>query len=181
MLQVRLQKRRGDFALDVAFETPSPGLVALFGPSGCGKTTIVNLISGLLTPEAGAVRLSGETLYDSARGIDVRAERRRIGYVFQDSRLFPHLDVRANLLYGAKRSVGGAAHIPLDEAVELLGLGAGPASCRAVSASASRSAERSSAIRSSCCSMSPSPRSISPGARRSYPTSSGCATDCRSR
>jgi molybdate transport system ATP-binding protein len=122
MLEVQLKKHRGGFALDVAFATEGAGLIALYGPSGCGKSTIVNLIAGLLTPEEGSVRLGGATLFDSARGIDVPAERRRIGYVFQDARLFPHLDVQANLRYGEKRSPAGEPHVPFDEAVELLGL-----------------------------------------------------------
>jgi molybdate transport system ATP-binding protein len=123
MVHVELKKRRGEFALEVAISTAGPGLIALYGPSGCGKSTIVNLIAGLLRPEEGLVRLGGVTLFDSARGIDVPAERRRIGYVFQDSRLFPHLDVRANLRYGERRSPAGEPQIPFDEAVELLGIG----------------------------------------------------------
>ncbi len=122
MLEVRLRKHRGDFALDVAFAAASPGLIALYGPSGCGKSTIVNLIAGLLRPEEGVVRLGGATLFDSARGLDVPAERRRIGYVFQDARLFPHLDVHANLRYGEKRSPAGEPQIRFDETVELLGI-----------------------------------------------------------
>ncbi len=123
MVEVQLKKRRGDFALEVAFAMESPGLIALYGPSGCGKSTIVNLIAGLLKPEQGVIRLTGATLFDSEHGIDVPAERRRIGYVFQDSRLFPHLDVQGNLRYGEKRSPAGEVHIPFEEAVELLGLG----------------------------------------------------------
>jgi molybdate transport system ATP-binding protein len=122
MLEVELKKRRGDFALEVRFAMDGPGLIALYGPSGCGKSTIIDLIAGLLRPDAGLVRLSGGTLFDSAHGIDVPAERRRIGYVFQDSRLFPHLDVRANLRYGEKRSPAAEPQIPFEEAVELLGL-----------------------------------------------------------
>jgi molybdate transport system ATP-binding protein len=123
MVEVRLKKHRGDFALDVAFAAEGPGIIALFGPSGCGKSTIVNLVAGLLRPEEGLVGLGGVTLFDSARAIDVPAEKRRIGYVFQDARLFPHLDVRANLLYGDKRSPHAEPQIPFDEAVELLGIG----------------------------------------------------------
>jgi molybdate transport system ATP-binding protein len=122
MVEVRLKKRRGDFALDVAFAAEGPGLIALFGPSGCGKSTIVNLVAGLLTPEDGLVRVGDVTLFDSARAIDVPAEKRRIGYVFQDARLFPHLDVLGNLRYGEKRSPPGEPQTPFDEAVELLGL-----------------------------------------------------------
>lgn len=123
MVEVRLKKRRGDFALDVAFAAEGPGVIALFGPSGCGKSTIVNLVAGLLRPDEGLVRLGGVTLFDSSDAIDVPVDKRRIGYVFQDARLFPHLDVRANLLYGDKRSPSGEPQIPFDEAVELLGIG----------------------------------------------------------
>jgi len=122
MVEIRLKKRRGEFALDVAFAAEGPGVIALFGPSGCGKTTIINLIAGLIRPEEGLVRLEGVTLFDSARRIDVPVEKRRIGYVFQDARLFPHLDVRANLRYGESRSPSGPDRIRFDEAVELLGL-----------------------------------------------------------
>jgi len=102
---------------------PSSGVIALFGPSGCGKTTTVHAIAGLLRPDAGIVRVGGATLFDSTRGIDVPAERRRIGYVFQDARLFPHLDVLRNLRYGAKRAPDDGPRIAFDEVVELLGLG----------------------------------------------------------
>jgi len=127
VIEVVLKKRRGSFALDVAFRTPngesdSPGVIALFGPSGCGKTTTVHLLSGLLRPDAGIVRVGDATLFDSARGIDVAAERRRIGYVFQDARLFPHLDVLRNLRYGAERAPQEGLRVDFDEVVDLLGL-----------------------------------------------------------
>jgi molybdate transport system ATP-binding protein len=129
LIEVALQRRRGTFALDVAFRTsdePSgaPGVIALFGPSGCGKTTTVHAISGLLRPDAGIVRIGAATLFDSTRGIEVPAERRRIGYVFQESRLFPHLDVLGNLRYGARRAGQEGPQIDFDEVVDLLGLGA---------------------------------------------------------
>ena len=100
MLSVQLTKQRGDFRLELAFAAPASGLIALFGRSGCGKSTALNLIAGLLPADSGRIELEGHTLYDAARGIDVPAERRGIGYVFQDARLFPHLDVLANLRYG---------------------------------------------------------------------------------
>lgn len=124
MLVVELQKTRGAFHLDVAFQAPTPGLIALFGRSGCGKSTVVNLISGLLAPHAGSVRLNDTVLFDSRQRIDVPVERRRVGYVFQDSRLFPHFDVLGNLRYGEKRAPLADRRIGLEEIIELLGLGA---------------------------------------------------------
>jgi molybdate transport system ATP-binding protein len=122
VLSVRFKKQRGDFRLDVAFSAPTPGLIALFGRSGCGKSTVVNLIAGLLSPDEGFVRLGDETLYDCAARIDVPAERRRIGCVFQDARLFPHLDVLGNLRYGERRARIQPHAIRFDDIVDLLGL-----------------------------------------------------------
>ena len=124
MLTVDLKKRRGVFTLDVAIRAPTPGLIALFGRSGCGKSTLVNLIAGLLHPDEGVVRLDDAVLYDSANRVNVEVERRRIGYVFQDARLFPHFDVLGNLRYGEKRApkVRATSRIQLDEIVDLLGL-----------------------------------------------------------
>jgi molybdate transport system ATP-binding protein len=124
MLRVSVRKQRGEFALDAAFEAPSPAVVALFGPSGCGKTTVVNLVAGLLAPDEGRIELDGEMLCDTARGIAVPAEQRRLGYVFQDARLFPHLSARRNLEYGWKRSDAVAGPVRFDDVVALLGLGA---------------------------------------------------------
>jgi molybdate transport system ATP-binding protein len=122
MLSVRLKKRQGAFELNIAFESTASGLVALFGRSGCGKTTTVNLIAGLLRPDEGSIRLGDQVLYDSDTGINVPVEHRRIGYMFQEPRLFPHLSVLGNLRYGDKRAPRAARHIELDEVVELLGL-----------------------------------------------------------
>src|SRR6202035_2477102 len=87
MLSVNIAKRRGSFVLDVAFQVPTPGIVALFGRSGCGKTTVVEILAGLLAPDAADVRLDEAVLVDTAAQLSVPAERRRIGYVFQDARL----------------------------------------------------------------------------------------------
>jgi molybdate transport system ATP-binding protein len=122
MLAVNVAKRRGAFALEVAFKAPTPGIVALFGRSGCGKTTVVEILAGLLAPDAGAVRLDDVVLVDTAAGRSLPAERRRIGYVFQDARLFPHLDVRGNLRYGQKRAPAPPHAIAFDEVTDLLGL-----------------------------------------------------------
>jgi molybdate transport system ATP-binding protein len=123
MLQVSVTKRHPGFALDASFDAPTPGVTALFGRSGSGKSTLVNIISGLLAPDSGQVRLDDEILTDTTRGIAVPVEQRRIGYVFQDARLFPHLTVLGNLRYGERRR-HAAVIIGLEEIVTLLGLGA---------------------------------------------------------
>lgn len=122
MLQVALRKQRGGFVLDAAFTAPAPAVVALFGPSGCGKTTLVNIVAGLLAPDAGRIEIDGEVLCDTAAGFSVPAERRRIGYVFQDARLFPHLNVRGNLEYGFSRNRGSTGRMAIDDIIGLLGL-----------------------------------------------------------
>jgi molybdate transport system ATP-binding protein len=125
MLRVRLRKRRGDFSLAVDFHAPVPGITALFGRSGCGKSTLISLIAGLLSPDEGHVQIGAEVLVDTERKVEVDARHRRIGVVFQDARLFPHLSVLGNLQYGAKRlPKGHAAPIGFDDVVAMLGLGA---------------------------------------------------------
>jgi molybdate transport system ATP-binding protein len=121
MLTVRAAKQRGSFHLDVGFELPTPGVAALFGPSGCGKTTAVNLVAGLLRPDRGRVALDDTVLFDSERGIDVPVEKRGIGYVFQDARLFPHLSVDGNLKF-AERRAARTGYIGFDRVVDLLEL-----------------------------------------------------------
>jgi molybdate transport system ATP-binding protein len=120
MLSVDIALARGAFRLEVKFEAATPGVIALFGRSGCGKSTLVNLLAGLIAGARGSIEVDGETWFDSARGIQVKTERRRIGYVFQDARLFPHYTVRGNLLYGAPRD--GVAAAGFDDVVQLLGL-----------------------------------------------------------
>jgi molybdate transport system ATP-binding protein len=121
MLSIKVIKHRDAFALDVAFEAPTPGVVALFGRSGSGKTTLIDIIAGLLAPESAAVRLDELVLIDTSAQFALAAERRRIGYVFQDTRLFPHLNVRGNLLYGKKRAPPPHT-IGFADVVALLGL-----------------------------------------------------------
>jgi molybdate transport system ATP-binding protein len=101
MLALDVEKRLGDFSLAARFEAAG-GVTALFGASGTGKTTLVNMIAGLIAPDRGHIRLDDTVLFDSAARIDVPAHRRRIGYVFQEGRLFPHLSVAANLDYGRR-------------------------------------------------------------------------------
>jgi len=97
---IAVEKRRGDTQVSCRIEGGA-GITVLFGPSGVGKTSVLDMVAGLLRPDAGHVRVAGESLFDAATGEDVAPDRRRAGYVFQDARLFPHLSVRANLLYGA--------------------------------------------------------------------------------
>ncbi|MCG8695418.1 MAG: molybdenum ABC transporter ATP-binding protein [Minwuiales bacterium] len=118
MLDVSLSRRLPGFELDVAFAAP-PGITALFGRSGAGKTTVINMIAGLDRPDAGRVSLNGDLLYGD--GVDLPPERRGLGYVFQEDRLFPHMTVARNLRYGMKR---GATEIGFDDVVQLLDIGA---------------------------------------------------------
>lgn len=124
MFSIRAKKRRDGFVLDVDIEVSAPGVVALFGRSGCGKTTLSNIVAGLLPADDAHIAIDGVVL--DQPGQSLRAEQRRIGYVFQDARLFPHLDVMGNLRYGEKRakvdSRPGKARIALNVVAPLLGL-----------------------------------------------------------
>ena len=122
-LDIDIEHARKSFQLSARFAS-QPGVTALFGRSGSGKTTLVDIVGGLIRPDRGRVAVDGQVLVDTASGIFVPKHRRRVGYVFQDSRLFPHLSVRQNLLYGRwfSRGAGGAAG-DLGSVVELLGIG----------------------------------------------------------
>jgi len=109
------------FVLDAAFSTDA-SVTALFGPSGSGKTTILSVIAGLRQPEEGHVLLGSRRLYDSSAGVFLAANARRIGYVFQDHLLFPHMTVRRNLLYGQRRRPRDARPIDLERVVQFLEL-----------------------------------------------------------
>jgi molybdate transport system ATP-binding protein len=121
MIEIDVEKRMGDFTLEARFAAPASGITALFGRSGAGKTTIVNMLAGLVRPDRGRIAVGGELLFSTADGIDIPPERRRLGYVFQEGRLFPHYSVRGNLTYGVPRA---ASHpvISFDAVVALLGL-----------------------------------------------------------
>lgn len=118
---VDVERRLGQVRVAARFDAPG-GLTALYGPSGVGKSSVLNMIAGLLKPDRGRIVVAGQVLFDAAAGIDLPPEQRRLGYVFQDGRLFPHLTVRDNLLYG---HAGGAdaGPVSLDEVVGILGLG----------------------------------------------------------
>lgn len=122
MLEVTVSKRLGDTVVEASFRSTGR-VTALFGPSGSGKTSIINMIAGILRPDAGRVVLGGGVLFDSREGVSVPAHRRRIGYVFQEARLFPHLSVRANLAYGRLMNGIGRDRAEETRVLDLLGIG----------------------------------------------------------
>ncbi|MGB3502841.1 MAG: molybdenum ABC transporter ATP-binding protein [Mesorhizobium sp.] len=121
-LSVTLNHRQGDFDLDVDFRSTGR-LTALFGPSGSGKSTIVNLIAGLARPKQGRIEIGSTVLVDTAHGIFVPVHKRRIGYVFQDSRLFPHLTVSQNLRYGRWFTSSSDRYADFGGVIDMLGIG----------------------------------------------------------
>jgi molybdate transport system ATP-binding protein len=120
MFDVAIQKKLGDFSLDVRFESKAP-VTALFGPSGSGKTSVARAISGLLIPDAGKIEIGGTLLFDSERCTNIPVHRRKVRVVFQESRLFPHLTVKQNLLYG-RWLAGRRAGADFGGIVDMLGL-----------------------------------------------------------
>lgn len=120
MLEVSLGHTLPGFSLDLAFTAPA-GVTALFGRSGSGKTTVVNAVAGLLRPDRGRIVLDGRVLFDSTAGANLPPHRRRLGYVFQDARLFPHLTVRQNLTY-ARWFRPHRDTAELDRIVDMLGI-----------------------------------------------------------
>ncbi len=120
-LEVDVCHRLGAFTLEARFTTDG-GLTALFGRSGAGKTSLINIISGLLRPDRGRVVVDGRVLVDTADGVFIPTHRRRVGYIFQEPRLFPHLTVRQNLLYGRWFTPGNERREQFDRIVELLGI-----------------------------------------------------------
>lgn len=121
-LSVAITHRQGDFTLEAAFEVPD-GLTVLLGPSGSGKTTLVNALAGLIRPDRARIVVGGRVLADTAAGVHLPPYRRRIGYVFQDARLFPHLSVRQNLLFGRWFAPRGEPGEGLARIVEMLDIG----------------------------------------------------------
>ena len=127
-IEVRLQLQRGGFALDVDMQLPGRGITALFGPSGCGKTTCLRAMAGLEHAPLGWVRVHGEVWQNDGVQDGPRIWRpphqRALGYVFQDSQLFDHLDVRGNIHYGLRRTPVAQRLVAVEQLVELLGIGA---------------------------------------------------------
>ena len=123
MLDIRVEKSNHNFNLKASFACEGPGVTAIFGHSGAGKTTLINIIAGLIRPDSGYVMVNGQTLFDSQKGINLPPEKRRMGYVFQEGRLFPHLSMKGNLLYGMKHLPRQERVISFEQVVELLGIG----------------------------------------------------------
>lgn len=122
MIVVQVAKQLGEFRIDASFTCES-GATALFGPSGAGKTSVINMIAGLLKPDDGRIVLDGEVLFDCAARIHVPVSQRRIGYVFQEGRLFPHLSVQHNLAYGRWMNGQPADPAAFRHVVDLLDIG----------------------------------------------------------
>lgn len=122
-MHIKVARIQGEFTVDVRFDGEERGVTALYGPSGSGKTSVVNMVAGLARPDSGTIVVGGRCLFDSETRVNLPPEQRRVGYVFQDGRLFPHLSVRSNLTYGMKLVPDGQRRILLDQVVELLGIG----------------------------------------------------------
>ena len=124
MIDIRARQRLGNTELDISLQTATTGVLALFGPSGAGKTSILNWLAGLSRPDSGSITVDDRVLFDAAAGINLPPEQRDLGYVFQEPRLFPHLGVRGNLLYGRRlrRRSTSRADITFDQVVHLLGI-----------------------------------------------------------
>ena len=121
LLRFSVRKRFGDFVLDCEGEFGA-GVTAVFGPSGSGKSTLLNCIAGLAKPDEGEIVFDGETLYSSRRGVNLPPERRRFGYVFQNSALFPHMSVADNIRYGYRLTPRADRRIDPARLIELLRL-----------------------------------------------------------
>ena len=122
LLSLNIEKRFPEFTLQCESEFPQ-GVTAIFGPSGSGKTTLLNCIAGLDSPDSGEIHFRGQPYYSSSQRKNVPAEKRRFGYVFQESALFPHMSVKENVLYGYKLSPENLRTVDLDQLLTLLQLG----------------------------------------------------------
>jgi molybdate transport system ATP-binding protein len=127
MIALDVRLRQGDFLLDASLTAQSKTL-ALYGPSGAGKTTLLNIIAGLTRPDEGRVIVDGVTFLDTSERIDLSPRQRRVGYVFQELRLFPHLRVAKNLLYGRRFAPRGESgvdfgQVDFGQVIDLLGIG----------------------------------------------------------
>ncbi len=121
MIEIRLRHKLGDFEILADFVARAR-VLAICGPSGAGKTTLLNLIAGLERPREGRIAIDDAVFLDTGRGVDVPARRRRVGYVFQEPRLFPHLSVATNLNYGARFAPADGKLVAFGDVVDLLGV-----------------------------------------------------------
>jgi molybdate transport system ATP-binding protein len=121
MIAISVRHAQGAFRLDADIRASGP-VLALCGPSGAGKTTLLNVVAGLIRPREGRVAVDDRVLFDSSLGVDEPARSRRIGYVFQEPRLFPHLSVAGNLTYGQRFAPRAGAPLDFDHVVTLLGV-----------------------------------------------------------
>ena len=121
-IEIEVKRRLPGFTLDIAFSSDRGGVTALYGRSGAGKSTLVNLIAGLDRPDEGRIRIGDRVFFDSARGVNVPPDKRRVGYVFQEDRLFPHLSVEANLNYGLRRLASPDRRFDRRQIIDLLGI-----------------------------------------------------------
>ncbi|ROV58320.1 molybdenum ABC transporter ATP-binding protein ModC [Vibrio ponticus] len=103
-LAIAFKQTLGDTEFDINVELPSRGITAIFGRSGAGKTSLINAVAGLTQPDSGHIEINDHVLFSDKQGINVPTRDRRVGYVFQESRLFPHYRVKGNLLYGVKKT-----------------------------------------------------------------------------
>ena len=122
MLDINIQRQQGNFSIDTAFQSPKGGVTALFGHSGAGKTSVISMVAGLTHPDKGHIVIDGISLFDSQKSVNLPPEKRRIGYIFQEGRLFPHLSVRANLTYGMRLTSPSLRYVTLDQVIDLLGI-----------------------------------------------------------
>ena len=122
MIEIQVRCRLGAFVIEADIRA-SGRILAISGPSGAGKTTLLNMIAGLVRPDEGRIAVDEVGFLDTAIGLDMPTRLRRIGYVFQEPRLFPHLSVAGNLKYGARFAPGGARLVGFDQVVALLGVG----------------------------------------------------------
>ena len=122
MLKVDLEKRLGELTIKAGLKLEGEGILALFGPSGAGKTSIINMIAGLMSPDQGLISIAGARVFDSQNRVNVPPFKRRIGYIFQEDRLFPHLSVAGNLNYGRKRLLSRKRSVGFEDAVRVLGI-----------------------------------------------------------
>ena len=121
MIDCHIQLKQGQFDLDQRFQSDQ-SVIGLFGASGSGKTTILHSIAGLVTPQAGWIKIKNQTWFDQVQKINLSTQQRRIGLVFQDAQLFPHKNVRQNLLFGFKHIQPQQRQFEVDYIIELLKL-----------------------------------------------------------